>query len=86
MAWSYADWRSQATAALRLARLNLHMAEVAQKIGNERGGDGYSVGSGSLAAYLRQLEDRQAELEKRVERTANGGAIQVRMIDPADGD
>lgn len=84
MIWTYADWPSQATPALKLARLNLHIAEVAQKIGPELGGDGYTKGSGSLAAYHRELMARQGELEKRVERTASGGAIQVQMRDPAD--
>lgn len=84
MAWTYADWPSQTTPALRLTRLNLHITEVTQKIGNEIGGDGYSKGSGSLTTYLNGLMARQAELEKRVERTASGGAIQVQMRDPAD--
>lgn len=82
MAWLYADWAQQPTAVLRLSRLNMHIAEVADKIGNEIGGDGYSKGSSALTQYLDRLYDRQKELEKRTERTASGGAIQVMMRDP----
>ncbi|HRI52472.1 MAG TPA: hypothetical protein PLW65_20045 [Pseudomonadota bacterium] len=85
MAWTYSDWAQQTTPALRLARLNLHIEEVTDKIGNEISGDGYAKGSNALTTLLDKLYARQSELEKRVERTANGGAIQIQFRDPTCG-
>lgn len=84
MAWTYADWKSQATLSLRLSRLRLHMAEVAQRIGNELGADGKNRGSFAVRLYYQDLQGEEKELEKRVERTtasdgASGMFSQVRF-------
>ncbi len=62
MAWTYSDWPTLATPALQLARLNLHIAEVADKVSNETSADGYSRGSSSLAQLLTQLYAERTRL------------------------
>lgn len=61
--WTYADWDSQATDALRLARLRLHIQEVM----------GFVLTSGLKGRSLmlqqdtiRLLNDQKQDLEKRV--------------------
>ena len=63
MAWTYSDWPTKSTAALQLSQLNLHIQEVADKIGNERSADGYSQGSGSLTTYLSALMTSRERLQ-----------------------
>lgn len=65
MAWSYSDWPTLSTTALKLARLNLHIAEVADRIGNERTAGEYSTGSGTLGGYMTTLLAQQARLEAK---------------------
>lgn len=84
MAWTYANWPSQSTPALRLTRLNLHIEEVSQKVQQELGADGKSRGSSSVQNYLDTLFAERDKLEKRVERTtasdgASGMFSQVRF-------
>ena len=61
--WAYADWRSQATNALKLARLQLHLEEVS----------GFVLTSSSKGRsvmlqqdYLKQLKEYEADYEQRV--------------------
>jgi hypothetical protein len=86
MAYTYADWDTQATLALKLSRLRLHMQEVAQLIGQELGADGKNRGSFAVRQYYELLMREKQELEKRVERTtasdgASGMFSQVRLRD-----
>lgn len=65
MAWTYHDFEdaaTYATAAARLARLNLHMGEVRAAIQADVSSDGKSRSSGNLVSYLAQLETRRKEL------------------------
>lgn len=72
MAWTYSDWRSQSTAAQQLARLNLHMQEVSDKIGAEVGASGYQRSSHALTNYLELLETQRVGLSSAA---ATGGGV-----------
>lgn len=80
MAWTYADWPSQSTVALRLTRLRLHMAEVANKIGNEQSGDGYSKGSGSLSQYYQGLVNQAQRMESMPGSSGGGAVSNLRIV------
>lgn len=58
VSWSYSDWRSQATTALQLTRLRLHLQEV----------ENYALESASRGRSLKLsdnlLPTLQAELER----------------------
>ena len=60
--WTYGDWRSQTTAADRLARLNLHLQEVSNRIGQERDAGDLSVSSHALGRYITLLEEQREKL------------------------
>jgi|GEM_PF-3095120 len=62
MTWTHAVWLTLTTPAAQLATLNLHIAEVAQAIGNEVSADGKSRGSAATQAYLRALMDERRGL------------------------
>lgn len=78
MAWTYSDWATKATVALRLERLNLHIQEVSDRIGNEQSGDGYSKGSGSLATLMQNLLAERRNLEATPGATGTGMFSRVR--------
>jgi hypothetical protein len=80
MSWTYADGPSQSTVPLRLTRLRLHMAEVANQIGNERSGDGYSKGSGSLAQYYQGLVNQAQRLESMPGASGGGAVSNLRIV------
>jgi hypothetical protein len=80
MAWTYADWPSQSTPALRLTRLRLHMAEVANEIGKERSGDGYSRGSGSVTQYYAGLQSQLTRLESMPGSNGGGAVSNLRIV------
>lgn len=80
MAYTYGDYESQSTDALRLARLRLHIAEVTQKISAATSGDGMSRDPSSLVTYMEQLQTRRRELESV---TGNyGGISQIKFGTP----
>lgn len=64
MATTYHDFESQATDALRLERLRLHITEVrALAASPDTSADGLSVARGNLTQYLKDLDARRKELE-----------------------
>lgn len=61
--WTYSDWRSEATPAARLARLNKHLEEVS----------GFVLASSSKGRsltlqqnYLEKLEEQRLRLERQI--------------------
>jgi len=67
MAWSYSDYEEQTTNATRLTALRRHISEVNVKVSanlSSAGGDGRQ--SDPLVNYLRDLNTRRRELEKKV--------------------
>lgn len=79
MSWTYSDWRSQSTKALRLARLRLHMTEVSDKIDNEVSGHGFTEGSGSVTQYLDKLQVQCDRLEASIGESGNAVMSRVRI-------
>ncbi len=72
--WQYSDWRSQATPALQLERLKLHLQEV----------EGYMIESSSKArtiklsdSLLPHLQSELQRLEARVALKSLGGRFGV---------
>jgi heme oxygenase len=66
MAWTYADFESQASDALRLARLRLHMAEIHAAIDANVTAGTSGVSHDVLIAKLDRCTGRLRELEARV--------------------
>lgn len=64
MAWTYNDWRSQATPALQLTRLYLHLDEVSAQAGADVSSGGKSRATQSLNDYIRILEENARRLER----------------------
>lgn len=65
MAWTYSDYESQATPALKLARLELHIAEVSAGAGGAAvAGDGRSRDPRAITEYLQFLKERRTELRR----------------------
>lgn len=86
MSWAYSDWRSQATPALRLARLNLHLQELTDAVGRELAGDGKSKSENNIARLIELAEKEREKLQERVDRTgASGGVTQIRIRTPRGG-
>lgn len=63
MAYTYADWASQATIALQLSVLNQHIAEVAGRIKEEIGSGVHNRSSSSLTAYHKDLLAERDKLQ-----------------------
>lgn len=84
--WTYSDWRSQATAALRLSRLNLHLQELTDAVGREISGDGKSKSENNIARMIEILEKERDTLQTRVDRTGTGVVSQVRIRRPLGGE
>lgn len=80
MAWTHSGWASQATVALRLSELRLFMAEVLDKIGNEKGADSYSIGSSSLQQLYDTLVKQEAKLSASAGAATNGGFSVARLV------
>lgn len=72
MATTYHDFEEQATAALKLARLRLHISEVRAMAASAAltAGGGKGRDPSNLNTYLDGLEKRRIELE---EETGEGG-------------
>lgn len=86
MAYAYHDYESQATDALRLDQLLLHMAEVRQRMSEVSvSGAGYSRSPdlSSINAYLATLENRRAELQRRVAITSGSRVTHARPRRPS---
>lgn len=82
MAWTYADWVTITDPAASLARLNLHIQEVSEQIGKERGSDGYTEASFANQRYLDSLMGERAKLISvpGVGPGSNGGLSRGRMV------
>ena len=66
--YAYSDWITLSDPAARLARLQLHIQEVTDKMDNERGSDGQNEGSSSLGQYLDRLLQKEESLGAAVNR------------------
>lgn len=85
MTWSYADWASQSTDALRLARIRLHIAEVGGSVETRAvgvGADGKSLAREGVTPYLQMLFDERDRLERAASRANAGGRSHVRLDRP----
>lgn len=85
MAWSYADWPSQATVQLRLDRLRLHIGEVGQAVEGRSVGasaDGKSIAREGLGQYLAMLLEQERRLDGAASRAAAGGRSHIRFTRP----
>lgn len=71
MAWTYSDWRQQATDADKLTRLRLHLQEVTDAITAEVAGGGMSKSTNSYRSLLDYLQGEERILEAR----AGGGPM-----------
>lgn len=78
MNWTYSDWRSQGSAAARLARLRLHMQEVSDAIASAQSlaKDGASKSTHDYVGYLAELQRE----EHRLEMKADAAAVRPRLI------
>lgn len=72
MAWTYADYESQATNTLRLTRLRLHIDEVEAAISADVSGAEFSRSAATLERKLDRLHRRRDELERKTSRAATG--------------
>lgn len=86
MTWTYSDWRAQATPALRLARLNLHLQELTDAVGRELSGDGKSKSETNITRLLELAEKEREKLQARVDRTSTGVVSQIRIRRPGGGE
>ena len=75
MAWTYSDWVSQSTPAAQLARLNLHMKEVADSVGKELGSDGKTMSSAAVERMLDKLHIRRERLQSIAGGVAGGVSL-----------
>jgi len=62
MAYSYSDWRLQSSPADKLARLDLHLSEVAAQMGIDTAGPDHSVSRKELRNYYDSLVAERKEL------------------------
>lgn len=77
MAYTYADYESESTDALRLSRLRLHIAEVSADMGASISADGKSRNTQTLVDYLRMLKDRREDLERATGESSRGPRISL---------
>ena len=81
--WVYHDWRSQTTQAARLARLALHIAEVAdRKDALSVSGAGMNASYSGLEQLLASLERQWEALDTKVRAATTGYRLNVRMQRP----
>lgn len=73
MAYTYHNWDEQATAPLRLARLRLHISEVAQQMGPDVNGADMSVSRGEIRQYLADLRAERDKLQADPANRTGGG-------------
>lgn len=81
-AFIFHDWATQPTAALRLARLREHIAEVSALIADFKvitSSDGKSMTRTDLQRYLDGLMAQLKELETRATASASGGMSYARL-------
>lgn len=76
--FTYSDYESQASDAARLERLRLHISEVEDMMDADTSGADMSVSRASLEAKLRRLQERRAELERKVARASMTGVTVAR--------
>ena len=82
MAWTYTDWASQATDALRLSTLRSHIAEVSGSVETRAdavGSDGKSMTRPQLLQYLQLLLSERDRLEGKSSRASAGGRSYVQF-------
>ena len=80
MAWTYSNWATQSTVALRLAVLNQHIQEVSDAISNERAAEGFSEGSSSLQQMLDVLMKERIRLEGMPGAAGSNGGLSVAKL------
>ena len=78
MAWQYTDWSSQATQALRLSRLRLHVAEVSAAIETRADSvaeNGKSITRPQLLLYYQSLVQQLSAAESSTRGRAGGRVL-----------
>ena len=64
MAYTYHDWMTQTTDALRLTRLRQHIAEVSALVQPDVAAQGSSRSTGALQPYLADLYKQEERLAR----------------------
>jgi hypothetical protein len=82
MAWTYSDYPSQTTDALRLARARQFLGELMGSVRADVSADGLSRSSGSLNELIRQVRDDIAAYERR---TGAGDSARALLTDLRGG-
>lgn len=78
MEWQYSDWASQATPALRLSTLRLHVAEVSVSIETRADSvaeNGKSLTRPQLLGYYQSLVQQVAAAESSTRGRAGGRSL-----------
>lgn len=75
MAYTYHDWQQQTTAAARLSRLRLHLAEVSQLIAASVSSNGSSRSTDTLERYWEKLTEEEKSLVDQVGVDGAGAAV-----------
>jgi hypothetical protein len=65
MAWTYSDWITETTDALKLTALQNHIAEVSARIAEDMSSSPGSVSYGNLLGYLKHLQDQEQRIVQR---------------------
>lgn len=84
--YAYADWPSQSTPSARLSRIRLHIAEVSEKAGQARLGQGSNNYDPTDATQYLQLLFAQEERLSKIpgtEGSVNGGQSVARFRRPS---
>lgn len=66
MAYSHSNWRLETTDAAKLAKLDLHLSEVAGQMGIDTSAADHSVNRKELVNYYESLKTERAELAESV--------------------
>jgi hypothetical protein len=82
MAWSFANFASQPTAALRLSVLLQHISEVEAAVDAGVSSDGQSIDPGPLNDKLTRLYAERDRLEANPLNMTGGGVSRIRITDP----
>jgi len=74
----YSAWSSQATVALRLAMINLHIDEVSLTMTPDVTSDGQSQSNSAVQTYLQGLYTERDKLQSSPANIPGGGLFKLR--------
>ena len=86
--WTYSDWITQSTDALRLSRLRLHIQEVSDKLAGftQQAAMGLSAQRPPLQQYLDMLIKREEQLALATGDSSAAGIIPIVLAKPLTED